>query len=178
MKISVRQLVLGAMCLALALFLPFLTGQIPEIGSMISPMHIPVLLCGFLCGGPIAAIVGLIAPLLRSLMFSMPPMFPTATAMAFELAAYGLLAGLFYRLLPKSILNLYVSLILAMLGGRIVWGIVMWLITMNGNGFTFQAFLSGAFIKAWPAILIHIVIIPPIVLALKRAKLIQETVHA
>ncbi len=169
MKITVKNLVLAALCLALALLLPFLTGQIPQIGSMISPMHIPVLLCGFLCGGPLGALVGAIAPLLRSAIFGMPPMFPTATAMAFELAAYGFLAGLLYKRLPKRVPYIYVSLILAMLGGRCVWGLVMWALT--GSNFTFQAFLAGAFVNAVPAIIIHIVVIPLLVLALQRAKL-------
>ncbi len=169
MKITVKNLVLAALCLALALLLPFLTGQIPQIGSMISPMHIPVLLCGFLCGGPLGALVGAIAPLLRSAIFGMPPMFPIATAMAFELAAYGLLAGLLYRALPKKPAFIYVALILAMLGGRCVWGLAMWALT--GSNFTFQAFLSGAFLNAVPAIIIHIALIPLIVIALQRAKL-------
>ena len=170
-NISTRSMVYAALCLALALLLPFLTGQIPNIGSMISPMHIPVLLCGFLCGAPLAAIVGAVAPILRRLIFGMPPMFPTATAMAFELCAYGLLAGLFYKLLSKSTLNLYLALILAMLGGRVVWGLAMWLFT--GPAFTFDKFIAGAFVNAVPAILIHIAIIPPIVMALRKAGLIK-----
>lgn len=175
MKISTKNLVLAAIFLLLALFLPFLTGQIPQIGSMISPMHIPVLLCGFVCGAPLGALVGFVAPLLRSLIFGMPPMFPTALAMAFELCAYGLLAGLAYKLLPKTTPFLYVALVLSMLGGRLVWGAVMWILMMGGeNPFTFQAFLSGAFIKAVPAIIIHIALIPLLVLALRRAKLMPE----
>ena len=92
---------LSGMFLALAYVLPFLTGQIPEIGSMLCPMHIPVLLCGFVCGAPYGLVVGFIAPMLRSLTLGMPPLFSTATAMAFELAVYGLVAGLLYKALPK-----------------------------------------------------------------------------
>lgn len=172
MKMNTRDLVLAALFLALALFLPFLTGQIPQIGSMISPMHIPVLLCGFICGWPLGALVGLVAPILRSAIFASPPMYPIAIAMAFELLTYGFLAGLLYSRLPKAVLNTYVSLALSMLGGRIVWGLAMW--ALLGGTFTFEAFLSGAFIKAVPAIVLHIAIIPPIILALKRAKLIPE----
>lgn len=175
MKITVRQLVLAALFLALALLLPFLTGQIPQIGSMISPMHIPVLLCGFVCGAPMGALVGVVAPLLRSLLFGMPPMFPVAVSMAFELCAYGLLAGVLYKLLPKTNLNVFIALALSMLGGRIVWGVVRWLLTFaSGDSFTFQMFLAGAFINAVPAIVIHIIIIPMIVLLLRRAKLMPE----
>ena len=102
-SLQVRRLTYSALCLALAIVLPFLTGQIPQIGSALCPMHIPVLLCGFLCGWPWGLAVGFIAPLLRSVMFGMPPMFPTALAMAFELAVYGGVSGFLYRKFPKTI---------------------------------------------------------------------------
>ena len=169
---NVLKLTYSGVCLALCLVLPFLTGQIPQIGSKLLPMHLPVLLCGFLCGPVWGLIVGALAPILRSLLFGMPPLFPTATAMAFELAAYGLLAGLFYKLLPKKTPYLYVSLILAMLGGRLVWGLVMSLLMgATGKGFTLAAFWTGAFANAWPGIVLQLVLIPPVVAALKKAKL-------
>lgn len=86
-KFSVKNLVLGALFLALALVLPFFIGHIPQIGAMLCPMHLPILLAGFVCGGPVGAVVGFIAPLLRMVMFGMPP-FYTAIAMAFELLTY------------------------------------------------------------------------------------------
>ena len=101
-SIRLQQLVLAAVCLALCLVLPFLTGQIPEIGSMLSPMHIPVLLCGFLCGPAWAVVVGAVAPLLRFALFGMPPLFPTGAAMCFELLTYGVVSGALYRLLPAK----------------------------------------------------------------------------
>jgi thiamine transporter ThiT len=172
MKTNTRNLVLAAMFLALGLVLPFLTMQIPQFGSMLLPMHLPVLLCGFVCGWPYGLLVGAVTPLLRSPLFSMPPLYPTAVAMAFELAAYGLLAGLFYKLLPKTTVNIYVSLILAMLGGRIVWGVAqVVLLGFAGNAFTWQAFAAGAFTTALPGIILQLVLIPVLVLALKRAKL-------
>lgn len=171
---QVHMLVVAAACLALCMFLPFLTAQIPEIGSMLLPMHIPVLLCGFLCGWPYGMAVGFAAPLLRFLFFGMPPILPTGIAMAFELAAYGVLAGMLYRRLPDKPIHIYTTLVLAMLGGRIVWGIASWVIyTFMGNPFTFELFLAGAFIKAAPGILLHIVLIPVIVLALRKAKILQ-----
>ena len=174
MKISVKKLVLAAVCLALCLVLPFLTGQIPQIGAMLSPMHIPVLLCGFLCGWPYALVVGLIAPLLRHVLFGMPPIM-TALVMTFELAAYGAAAGIFYKLLPKKNAYLYVALILAMLAGRVVYGVASLIILgISGSAFTFQAFLTGAFLTAWPGILCHIILIPLIVIALKKANLMPN----
>ena len=95
------KLVYAAVCLSLCLVLPFLTGQIPEIGSKLSPMHLPVLLCGFLCGWQYGLAVGAVAAPLRFLLFTMPP-FPNCLFMAFELAAYGLMTGLFYKAFPKK----------------------------------------------------------------------------
>ena len=170
----VRSLVMAAVCVALGLFLPFLTGQIPQIGSKLSPMHIPILLCGFLCGWQYGLIAGFITPILRSVLFGMPPMMPTAAAMAFELAAYGAFTGILYRLLPRNVLNVYVTLVASMLLGRVVWGVASMLLYMaNGSQFTFAIFLTGAFVNAVPGIVLHIAIIPPIVLALRKAKILE-----
>ncbi len=168
MSSKVSRMVLAAMFLALALVLPFLTGQIPQIGSALSPMHIPVLLGGFFCGPWYALVVGFIAPLLRSVLFGMPPLMPTAVAMSFELATYGLVAGLLYQLLPKKIINIYVSLISAMLAGRVVWGVArVILYGLGQSSFGWAAFMSGAFINAIPGIIVHIILIPILVIALK-----------
>ena len=80
-----RKLVLSAFFMALGIVLPFLTGQIQQIGNMLLPMHIPVMLCGFICGWQYGLAVGAVTPLLRSMMFGMPPMMPTAAAMAVEI---------------------------------------------------------------------------------------------
>ena len=171
----VRTIAFAAVCLALAIVLPFLTGQIPEIGQALSPMHIPALLCGFICGPVWGLVVGFIAPLFRTMLFSMPP-FPTvALPMAFELAVYGLASGLFYRLLPKRIPYIDVSLIGSMLLGRIVWGIVKVVMSIaQASNFTFAAFISGAITGSIPGIICHIILVPLIVIALKRAKLMNE----
>lgn len=168
-----RHLVYAAVCLALCMLLPFLTGQIPQIGSALSPMHIPVLLAGFLCGPWWAMAVGFVAPMLRHVWLGMPPLI-TAIAMSFELAAYGLFSGLLYRLLPKKTVNIYVSLISAMILGRIVWGIAMVVISgVSGSAFTWSAFIAGALLNAVPGIILHIVLIPILVMALKRAKVLD-----
>lgn len=172
-KTQIKKLTYAAMCLALCMVLPFLTGQIPEIGSALSPMHIPVLLGGFLCGPWWAMAVGILAPILRHLWLTMPPLI-TAIAMSFELAAYGLISGLLYARLPKKPVNIYVSLITAMIVGRIVWGAAMVIISgVSGSAFTWGAFLAGAFLNAVPGIIVHILLIPVIVLALRKAGMIQ-----
>ena len=172
---SILKLVYAAACLALAMVLPFLTGQIPQIGKMLSPMHIPAFLCGFLCGPVWGLIVGCIAPLLRSLVFSMPKMMPTAAAMAFELATYGFFAGLLSRKLPKNAVGLYCSLILAMILGRIVWGVASFLLyRATGAQFTLAMFWAGGFVNAVPGIILHLILVPAIVLALRSAHLVPE----
>lgn len=169
---SILKMTLAALFLALAYVMPFLTGQIPEIGSMLCPLHIPVLLCGFICGSPWGLIVGFIAPLFRSLTLGMPPLFPTAVCMAFELATYGAVAGFMHRLLPKKKPYIYCSLLTAMILGRLVWGVAM-LICMgiNGDAFTFTAFLAGAFTNAIPGIIVQIVLIPILVMILDNPKI-------
>ena len=113
-------------------------------------------------------------PLLRSLIFTMPPMYPGAIAMAFELATYAFVAGFVYSLFRKQgIIQLYVSIISAMIVGRAVWGVAqLVLLGIKGKSFTFAAFLAGAFINAVPGIIIQLVLIPAIMFALDRSKLI------
>ena len=172
-KNFIKKLTYAALCLALCMVLPFLTGQIPEIGSMLSPMHIPILLSGFLCGPWWALLAGAVAPVLRFALFGMPPLFPTGTAMCFELAAYGLISGLLYAKLPRKTGSIYVSLITAMILGRLVWGAAMVVISgVTGNAFTWAAFAAGAFLNAIPGIIVHILLIPVIVMALRKAKII------
>lgn len=164
-------MVLAALFLAMAYVLPFFTGQIPQIGAMLCPMHIPVLLCGFICGWPWGLAVGLIAPLLRSATLSMPPMFPTAVCMAFELATYGAISGLMYKVLPKCKLSVYVSLLIAMVTGRLVWGVAMFAcLGLSGGSFGFQAFLAGAVTNALPGIILQIVLVPVIVMVMEYVK--------
>ncbi len=175
MNKQTKNIAVAGLCLALALVLPFLTGQIPQIGSALSPMHIPVLLCGFLAGPLWGLLVGAVAPFLRFVLFGMPPLMPMGVAMAFELATYGLVSGLVYQRLPKKTANVYVALLVAMLVGRFVFGIAMYLLMKSaGNTYTWQMFASGAFIKAVPGIILHVLIIPPIVLALEKSGFTRE----
>ena len=171
-SLQIRKLAYSALCLAIALALPFLTGQIPEIGSMLCPMHIPTLLCGFVCGWPWGLAVGVISPLLRSLIFTMPPMF-AAVAMAIEMGVYGAAAGFLYRALPKTKWRVYPALLIAMVLGRIVWGGVQFLLAgLQNTTFTPELFLAGAVLGAIPGIILQIILIPLLVIALDNAKLV------
>jgi riboflavin transporter FmnP len=186
MKKDLKNLTASSVCLVLCMVLPLLTGQIPQFGQALAPMHIPVLLCAFICGPRYAAIVGLIAPLLRLMLFGMPMPFMAIT-MCFELAAYGIVAGVLYMLLPKKPLYIYVSLITAMLLGRLVWGaaaLQLWtsgvfpMLPFGWENFTWDVFVAAAFITAVPGIVLHIVLIPVIVIALQKARLIPIATDA
>ncbi|HIU28123.1 MAG TPA: ECF transporter S component [Candidatus Fimisoma avicola] len=169
-----RDMILAALCLAIAMVLPFLTGQIQTIGNMLSPMHIPVFLCAYICGWKWAAAVGFVAPFIRYAAFGMPPLMPVGVGMAFEMLTYGLVAGLLYKILPKKTVNIYVSLIISMIAGRVVWGLARLIIAgVTSAQFTWEMFISGAVLTAVPGIVLHIVLIPLIVMGLKRARLID-----
>ena len=167
------KLTLSAVFLGLGLVLPFLTGQIQQIGNMLLPMHLPVLFCGLLCGPQYGLAVGFVTPILRSSMFGMPMMYPMAVGMAFELAAYGFSIGLLYRLFTKkNLVTLFISLISSLLIGRAVWGVAqVILLGISDKQFTLTAFWSGAFLNAFPGIILQIILIPAVMLALKRLKL-------
>lgn len=175
MKSRIKNLTLSAMFMAIGIVLPFFTGQIPQIGNMLLPMHIPVFLCGLICGWQYGAAVGFILPLMRSMLFTMPPLFPNATAMAFELLTYGLVAGLLYsRSRWQCVIALYRSIIAAMVAGRIVWGAVeVVLLGVSGSAFTWKAFMAGAFLNAVPGIIVQLILIPAIMVALNRTGLVR-----
>ncbi len=174
MREHTKKLTLSALFLAIGYILPFLTGQIPKIGSMLLPMHIPVFLCGLICGWQYGAVVGFILPLTRCLFFSMPPVY-TAIAMAFELAAYGFVAGFLYnRSRWQCVIALYKAIIAAMIVGRLVWGAAeIVILGLQGSAFTWQAFLAGAFVNAIPGIIMQLILIPAIMVALNRTGLVK-----
>lgn len=168
-KNTTLKITYAALCLALAMVLPFLTMQIPQIGKALAPMHIAIFLCGFLCGGAYGAVVGFTAPLLRSVTLGMPLLFPDAVVMAFELLAYGLFSGMFYKAFPKKIPYIYLSLVLSMICGRIVWGIVKFAISgFTNTAFPFSAFIAGAVTNALPGIILHLLLVPIIIIALRK----------
>ncbi len=173
---SIKKLTLSAMFVAIAIVLPFFTGQIQLIGNMLLPMHIPVMLRDLICGWQYGLTVGFVLPLLRSLLFTMPHLYPNAVAMAFELAAYGVLIGLLYRhSVCKGLLRIYAAMIPAMLGGRIIWGIVMAiLLGVGDDGFGFAAFMAGAWGNAIPGIVLQIVLIPAIMTTLEKIGVLKE----
>ena len=175
MKQNTKNLTLSAMFMAIGLVLPMLTGQIPQIGNMLLPMHLPVFLCALICGWQYGLAVGFVLPLFRYFIFGMPVLFPTGVAMMFELATYGLVAGFMYSHSRwQCVISLYRSLVVSMLAGRVVWGIVrVMILGVSGSPFSWQMFMAGAFLNAVPGIILQLVFIPAFMVALNRTGLVR-----
>jgi uncharacterized membrane protein len=172
---AVKKLCVCSICIALCYVLPVAFHAV-ALGSALSPMHIPVLLCGLICGGGYGMVCGLMGPVLSSILSGMPPM----TALVFmvpELVVYGLVSGLGTSLIRtgKTVVDLYVAQVAAMLLGRIVGGIAKALFFLGtGEAFGVAAWVSGYFISAAPGIVAHLVLIPPLVLVLMGAGVIPR----
>lgn len=168
----VKKSIITAVCIALCVVLPQAFHAIPNAGSIYCPMHIPVLLCGLICGWQYGLLCGIAGPLVSALITGMPPA-AVLPGMLVECAAYGALTGLMMRLVhtKKVYPDLYISLLVAMLGGRIISGIAKALIFSAGS-YSMTAWVTGSFVTSLPGIIVHLVLIPSIVYALMKAKLI------
>lgn len=171
----IRNMTLAAMFIVLGILLPFLTVSNPQLGSMFLLMHIPVLFAGLLIDYKYGAIVGIITPLLRSVTFAMPILMPVALAMAFELGAYGFFIGLAHKVLPKKIPYVFVSLLIALLLGRAVWGVAAWIFyPAAGFNYSLKIFVTAAFVTGLPGIGIQLVLIPTIYIYLTKSGLLRK----
>lgn len=171
---AVARLLYSSMFLALAILLPFLLGQIKPFGVSLLPMHLPVIICGFVCGPSWGMAVGAAAPILRSILFASPVLMPTAFAMAFELATYAFIAGILYKSLDKNLFLFYVELITAMVCGRIVWGLVTFVLIFLGfasGNIGFSLIWGNTVLNSVPGILLQLIVIPPIINVLKKNRL-------
>lgn len=174
-KNETKNIVLSAMFLCIGFVLPLLTSQIKEIGDTLLPMHIPVMLCGLICGAKYGFFVGLILPVFRSAVFGMPPIYPNAIWMAIELATYGFVIGfLYFRMKTKNIISVYISLISSMILGRIAWGISKAvLLGLSGKAFTLTMFIAGGFVDAVPGIMLQLILIPSIMAILNKRRILK-----
>lgn len=169
-----RSLVMAALCVALGVALPQVFHSIPNAGSVLLPMHIPVLLCGLTCGWSYGLGCGILTPLMSSLITGMPgPAY--LPAMVCELAAYGLISGLAARFVHtgKRPVDLYIQLISAMLLGRVVYGIMNALVFRAG-AYSMELFVTAAFVTAAPGILIQLVALPALVAVLEKARVLES----
>jgi len=166
-------MVITALFIAIGIVLPLAFHTVPNAGRVFLPIHIPVFMCGLVCGFPYGLLCGLIVPPLASLFTGMPPL-PILPAMIFELAAYGAATGLLISYLPVKNLyiKIYVSLVASMLFGRVFFGIMNALLFSAGS-YSFGAWLTAAFVTALPGIVVQIVVIPVVIVALSKTKLVE-----
>ncbi|MBE6639298.1 MAG: ECF transporter S component [Ruminococcaceae bacterium] len=172
---ALLKLACSGMCLALCLLLPFLTANSRELGNILCLMHIPVFLCGLICGCWHGMIVGATAPLIRSFLFGMPP-FPTvAVPMVFELAVYGLLTGLLYRFMPKKWMWIYPNLVFSMIAGRIVSILTKyWMYALGETEFSLATVMQLNFVTTLPGVALQLVLIPALIYALTKQGIIHR----
>ena len=174
MKLSpIKRLTLSALCIALCVVLPMAFHVIPNAGSVMLPMHIPVLLCGLVCGWQYGLLCCLLGPLVSSVLTGMPPA-AVLPGMMVECGMYGCVGGLMMERIRTGSLyaDLYISLPVAMLAGRILSGIAKALILAPGTSFT--AWATASFVTALPGISIQLILIPSLIVALTRAGLIPS----
>lgn len=164
-----KKLIVTAFCAALCVVLPMAFHAIPNAGSIFLPMHIPVLLCGFLCGWPYGLAAGLLGPCLSSLITGMPPA-AILPSMVCELSAYGAVTGFLYPRIktPSRMANLYLTLLAAMACGRLFYGALNALIFRAG-AYSLELWLAAALTTALPGIAIQLIFIPLVLTALERS---------
>ncbi|MBQ2774960.1 MAG: ECF transporter S component [Clostridia bacterium] len=172
--VAIKKIVITAFCIALCVILPLAFHTVHNAGKVFCPMHIPVLLCGLICGWPFGMLCGFVGPLLSSLITGMPLM-SLLPSMMLELAVYGAVTGFLMKVVhtKSTYVNLYISLISAMLSGRLVSGIANALIFSAGS-YSFDAWITASFVTSLPGLIIQLAIIPTIVVTLKKAHLIPE----
>lgn len=168
------KVVVASMFVALGIVLPFITLNNQQLGSMFALMHIPVFLAGLILGWQYGLVVGLITPILRHFMVTMPPL-PIALSMMFELATYGVVVALVRKLLPNKNYMIEVALIVAMLAGRVVWGAAASIIYKAFDfNFSFTIFLTSGFVTALPGIITHLLLVPNIYYRLSKTGVLNK----
>lgn len=168
-----KKLVYTAVCTALCVVLPMAFHAFPNGGNIFLPMHIPVLLCGLSCSWQYGLLCGILGPVLSHLLNGMPPA-AVLPSMTVECAVYGAASGILMALVhtKKPILDLYISQISAMLLGRVVAGLVKGLILAPGT--PLFAWVTTSFVTGLPGVVIQLLLLPAVVLALTKARLIPD----
>lgn len=169
---KIKRLTFGGLLLAVTILLPqafHLTG-IPASGAVFLPMHIPVLLSGFLLGPAYGLLIGCLGPLISFLLTDMP----SAARLPFmigEVGFYGFSSGLLYHTLhfSKKKFGITISLIGAMISGRIIYTLMLVIFTYllhipcGGPAAAITAFVTGIY-----GIIIQLLLIPAILYSLKK----------
>lgn len=177
-RLEIFRIVLSSIFLTLAIVLPFITVNNPSLGNMFCLMHFPILLCGFFCGWKYGLLIGVVAPLLRSFIVGMPPMFPTAICMSAELGVYGLLTGILYLVFPKKKRYLYLNLLISIISGKLIWGIMMFsLLSFDISKFGVTAFFMQGIVNAIPGLILQFALIPVLVMLYEKIGLTKHNTN-
>lgn len=171
---NVKKSIITAVCIALCYVIPLMFHGIQNAGNIFCPMHIPVFICGLICGWQYGLLCGIAGPALSSALSSMPPV-AILPSMMVELAVYGTVAGLMMKLVrtKSTYADLYISLIVAIVCGRVLAGLAKALIFARGS-YSMSAWIAGSVVTSWPGTVIQLVFIPTIVFALMKSHLIPE----
>ena len=171
---NIKKSIITAVCIALCYVIPLMFHGIQNAGNIFCPMHIPVFICGLICGWQYGLLCGIAGPALSSALSSMPPV-AILPSMMVELAAYGTAAGLMMKLVrtKSTYADLYISLIVAIVCGRVLAGLAKALIFARGS-YSMSAWIAGSVVTSWPGTVIQLVFIPTIVFALMKSHLIPE----
>lgn len=169
---QVKRMILAAVSAALCVVIPQAFHVIPNAGSVFCPMHLPVLLCGLICGWQYGVLCGIVGPFLSFLLTGMPPA-AMLLPMMVECATYGGVSGALMKIVrtKRIYVDLYVCLLAAMLLGRVVAGVSKALLFARGT-MTFGIWVTSHFVTSLPGIAVHLLLIPTIVYALMKAGLI------
>ena len=171
---NVKKSIITAVCIALCYVIPLMCHGMQNAGNIFCPMHIPVFICGLICGWQYGLLCGIAGPALSSALSGMPPV-AILPSMMVELAAYGTAAGLMMKLVrtKSTYADLYISLIVAIVCGRVLAGLAKALIFARGS-YSMSAWIAGSVVTSWPGTVIQLVFIPTIVFALMKSHLIPE----
>lgn len=181
---SVKKSTICALCIALCYVLPMAFHAV-NLGAVFSPMHLPVFICGLICGGGYGLFCGIVGPIISCLLTGMPTVAGLPT-MAVELGIYGLMSGLLMKTIrtKRLVPDLYISILISVLLGRIAAGLVGLAMTklfageaafaITGKGGYFMGWLSAYFLTSWPGTVILLLFVPTIFVALMKAHLIPE----
>ena len=171
---NVKKSIITAVCIALCYVITLMFHGIQNAGNIFCPMHIPVFICGLICGWQYGLLCGIAGPALSSALSSMPPV-AILPSMMVELAVYGTAAGLMMKLVrtKSTYADLYISLIVAIVCGRVLAGLAKALIFARGS-YSMSAWIAGSVVTSWPGTVIQLVFIPTIVFALMKSHLIPE----
>lgn len=174
LSIHLRKSMITAICMALCIVLPLAFHMIPNGGTLFSPMHLPVFLCGIICGWQYGLLCGILSPILSSFITGMPGIGYLPTMMI-ELALYGFICGLLITLIHtgKKTADISISLVSAMLVGRIITGIVRAFVFAPGS-LSIQVWATSYFVSCLPGIIVQLILLPILYHALERANLLPE----